>query len=87
MLTGIRMNEQPENLNKMNKALPVLFISGMDDPVGHMAKGVLHCIDAFKRTGLRNITIRLYPKARHEILNEFNRDEVYADVLLWLEER
>ncbi len=87
MLTGIRMNEQPENLQAMNQALPVLFISGVQDPVGHMAKGVLHCIDAFKRAGLRDVTIRIYPKARHEILNEFNRDEVYADVLLWLESR
>ena len=87
MLTGIRMNEQPENLQAMNQALPVLFISGAQDPVGHMAKGVLHCIDAFKRAGLRDVTIRIYPKARHEILNEFNRDEVYADVLLWLKSR
>lgn len=87
MLTGIRMNEQPENLQKMTPSLPVLFISGDQDPVGHMAKGVLQCIDAFKRTGLRDVTIQIYPRARHEILNEFCRDTVYEDVLRWLNAR
>ena len=73
MLTGIRMNQEPANLAKMNKALPVLFVSGAKDPVGGMAKGVLKTIDAFKRTGLRNITIHIYPEGRHEMLNEVNR--------------
>ena len=85
MLTGISMNQKPENLRKMDKDLPVLFVSGMQDPVGTMGEGVLHCIDAFKRAGLRNVTIRLYPEGRHEMLNEVNRTEVYADVLSWLE--
>ena len=85
MLTGISMNQEPENLRKMDKDLPVLFVSGMQDPVGAMGEGVLHCIDAFKRAGLRNVTIRLYPEGRHEMLNEVNRTEVYADVLAWLE--
>lgn len=85
MLTGVRMNQEPANLAKMNKALPVLFVSGAKDPVGGMAKGVLKTIDAFKRTGLRNITIHIYPEGRHEMLNEVNRSEVYGDVLRWLE--
>ena len=85
LLTGVQMNERPENLAKMDKTLPVLFISGSKDPVGAMSKGVLACIDAFKRNGLRNISIKLYPNDRHEVLNEQNKDEVYQDVLSWLE--
>ena len=87
MLTGISMNQKKENLAKMDKELPVLFISGMQDPVGAMGEGVLACIDAFKRAGIRHVTIRLYPEGRHEMLNEANRDEVYRDVLSWLERR
>ena len=87
MLTGISMNQKKENLAKMDKALPVLFISGMQDPVGAMGEGVLACIDAFKRAGIRHVTIRLYPEGRHEMLNEVNRTEVYADILSWLEQR
>ena len=87
MLTGISMNQKKENLAKMDKELPVLFISGMQDPVGAMGEGVLACIDAFKRAGIRHVTIRLYPEGRHEMLNEVNRTEVYADILSWLEQR
>ena len=87
MLTGISMNQRKENLEKMDKALPVLFVSGMQDPVGAMGEGVLRCIDAFKRAGLKNVTIRLYPEGRHEMLNETNRTEVYADILSWMEQR
>ena len=87
MLTGISMNQRKENLEKMDKALPVPFVSGMQDPVGAMGEGVLRCIDAFKRAGLKNVTIRLYPEGRHEMLNETNRTEVYADILAWLEKR
>lgn len=84
MLTGIEMNEIRENLLKMDKLLPLLFVSGGKDPVGGMSKGVLHCIDAFKRAGMRKITIRIYPEGRHEMLNEVNRNEVYQDILNWL---
>ena len=59
----------------------------MQDPVGAMGEGVLACIDAFKRAGIRHVTIRLYPEGRHEMLNEVNRTEVYADILSWLEQR
>ena len=87
MMTGIGMNEKQENLDKMDKGLPVLFISGAKDPVGGMSKGVLRCIDAFKRTGMKDVTIRIYPEGRHEMLNEVNREEVYADILAWLDEK
>lgn len=85
LLTGVGMNEQQENLDKMNKQLPLLFVSGAKDPVGGMAKGVLRCIDAFKRSGMKDITIKLYPEGRHEMLNETNKQEVYQDILDWLE--
>ena len=87
MLTGIGMNEKQENLLKMNKRLPVLFVSGAKDPVGRMSQGVLTCIDAFKRAGMRQISIRIYPEGRHEMLNESNHEEVFQDILSWLEAR
>ena len=85
MLLGISMNQMQENLQKMKKNLPVLFVSGSKDPVGAMAKGVLACIDAFKRAGMKDITIKLYPEGRHEMLNEINREEVYQDILDWIQ--
>ena len=85
MMEGISMNEQTENLQAMDKNLPVLFVSGGKDPVGGMSKGVLACIDAFKRAGMKNVTIQLYPEGRHEMLNETNREEVFDRILSWLE--
>ena len=84
MLTGMLQNEQTENLEKMRKELPVLFVSGGKDPVGAMGAGVLKCIDAFKRAGMSDVSIRIYPDGRHEMLNESNKEEVYCDILAWL---
>ena len=84
LLTGVQMNEETSNLQKMNKLLPVLFVSGMQDPVGGMGRGVLRCIDAFKRSGMKKITIKLYPNGRHEMLNEVNHTEVFREILGWL---
>ena len=40
-----------------------------------------------KKTGHKNVTMKIYEGARHEILNEINRDEVYADIIAWLDEK
>ncbi|MCL2544926.1 MAG: lysophospholipase [Clostridia bacterium] len=64
--------------------LPVLIISGERDPVGGMGKGVRWVEKALRGAGVRDVTCALYPEARHELLNETNRAEVYADVLAWI---
>lgn len=84
LLRGIRFVQEPENLAAMKKELPVLFISGGDDPVGSYGKGVLHAAEAFRRSLMQNVTCKLYPLGRHEILNEINREEVYHDVSSWI---
>lgn len=84
MLSGIRMNEQKKNLQKMNRQLPVLFLSGEKDPVGHMTVGVRKCEKAFRRVGMQKLTELLYPNGRHEMLHEANKQTVYSDVLAWL---
>ncbi|NQD74253.1 prolyl oligopeptidase family serine peptidase, partial [Pseudomonas sp. CM27] len=45
-----------------------------------------HLADALRATGNRHVQLRVYPEARHEVLNETNRDEVTADILGWLEQ-
>jgi len=64
--------------------LPVLIISGERDPVGGMGKGVRWVEKALRDAGVGDVTCTLYPEARHELLNETNRDEVYADLLDWV---
>lgn len=84
MLGGIAYNQDPANLASMRKDLPVLFIAGKADPVGAYGKGVQRTAEAFQKAGVRDVTVRLYPMGRHEILNEINRQEVYEDAGKWL---
>ena len=84
MLEGLHRNQRRENLAKMPKSLPVLFIAGDRDPVGTNGKGVLKSADAFRKAGLGRVDVTLYPGDRHEVLNEVNKARVWADVLAWL---
>ena len=85
MLGGIAYIEKRENLKRMNRNTPVLFLSGQDDPVGDMGKGVRRAYRSFRRAGVRDVEMKLYPGARHEILNEACGETVCADVYRWLE--
>jgi alpha-beta hydrolase superfamily lysophospholipase len=60
--------------------MPVLLASGEMDPVGNYTKGVKEVYDKLVATGHDKVEIKLYPEARHEILNELNREEVYKDI-------
>lgn len=87
MLTGIQMNQKKENLARMNPNLPVLFIAGEQDPVGSYGTGVRKSAEAFQRAGLSDVTVRLYPEGRHEILNESIKGTVYQDVFHWISKK
>lgn len=75
------------HLNQMKKDLPILIISGGDDPVGDFGKGAKKVYNKFKEVNMKNVTLKLYENARHEIINEINRKVVYDDVLSWLKEQ
>ncbi|MBR4972465.1 MAG: lysophospholipase [Oscillospiraceae bacterium] len=84
MMTGLLYIQEPENLAKMRKDMPVLFLAGSEDPVGNYGEGVKQTAQAFLKAGMENVAMRLYPLCRHEVLNELNRDEVYTNILDWL---
>lgn len=85
LLDGMAFIKKPANLRHMNMATPVLFISGDCDPVGGMGKGVRAAYDSFRRAGVRDAELKLYPGLRHEILNEDCRAQVYDDLWEWIE--
>ena len=84
MMKGIYHIQRKENLAKMKKDLPVFFIAGGDDPVGSYGKGIHKCVEEFKKAGMENVSCRVYPLCRHEILNEINKEEIFADVGQWI---
>ena len=87
MFTGILRLYDPDFLNRMPKDLPLLFLAGDADPVGEQSKGVQRAIDSLKAVGVQNITQKFYPGARHELLVELNRQEVFADIGSWLDQQ
>ena len=77
----------PANEARIPKDLPVYVISGEMDPVG-ANDGVMALVNRYQDgLGLGKVSYRIYPGARHEILNETNRDEVHRDIVAWLDER
>lgn len=85
MLSGIAYAQDPMNVAVMRKKLPILIISGEDDPVGDFGKGVEKLYASFIRTGLRDTTLKMYPGLRHDILHEANHLEIYDYLSTWLE--
>ena len=69
------------------KDIPYLMVSGDMDPVGDWGKGVEQVCERYKNAGVRDITLNLYSGGRHEMLNELNKEEVYEDILNWIEIR
>ena len=51
--------------------------------MGSYGKGVRQTAAAFEKAGMKDVSVKIYPMCRHEILNEINKAEVYADVAAW----
>lgn len=85
MMEGLQCIQNEKNLDAMRKDLPVFFIAGGDDPVGGYGAGVQRAVEEFKKHGMEQVSLKIYPLGRHEILNEINRQEVYEDVANWIE--
>jgi alpha-beta hydrolase superfamily lysophospholipase len=85
LLTGIKDIGNFSNIEKISKDLPILLLSGEDDPVGNKTSGVLQVYDLYKKAGIKDVDYKFYPGIRHEILNEINKEEVYRDIIEWLD--
>lgn len=84
-LQGLNRLYQPWAMQRIRPDLPVYLFAGRRDPVGHNGRGVEKLAQAYRRiVGSRDVTLRLYPDARHDLLHETNRDEVLTDLLGWL---
>ena len=87
LLEGIRRINNAVTYAATPKELPIVLMAGDRDPVGDMGKGVQQVYASYQQAGMQNTTIKLYENARHEILNETNREEVFRDILAFLEKQ
>lgn len=86
LFTGLKQLTRLDRLNGIeNKELPILFISGEMDPVGgKSAQGPKQVAAQYRHAGFADVTMQLYPKGRHEMFNEVNRDEVVNNLIAWI---
>jgi alpha-beta hydrolase superfamily lysophospholipase len=84
MFSGMKRMADLDSIKAMDKELGVLFLSGSRCSVGKNGAGMQRVADTFRNAGLKDITVKLYPEARHEVFNEVNRQEVYTDLINWL---
>ncbi|MCI5869120.1 MAG: alpha/beta hydrolase [Dorea sp.] len=85
MFEGMKVLTRKDSIARIPKELPILFVSGEDDPVGAFGKGIIKVYEKYKSAGIHNLSIHLYKGDRHEILNEVNRKDVYEDLRRWIE--
>jgi len=83
LFAGAREARRRESVRGIPGNLPVYVFSGSDDPVHGEQKGLNRLLGAY-REQLENVTSKLYPGGRHEMLNETNRQEVVDDLRRWL---
>ncbi|MDR1972437.1 MAG: lysophospholipase [Treponema sp.] len=76
---------RPERMERIDRRLPVYIFSGSSDPVGDMGASPAALVDAYRAMGIDKLEFVLYPNARHEPLNETNREEVMDNLLTWIE--
>jgi alpha-beta hydrolase superfamily lysophospholipase len=84
LVAGLRDIHKPENMEKIRRDLPVYVFCGSADPVGDMGASPTALVNAYRSMGIKDLEYVLYPEARHETLNETNREEVSANLLDWL---
>lgn len=85
LLYGIEIIHRPKEVAHINHDLPIYLIAGTNDPVGNHGKGVKQVYEQYLAAGIHNVSLSLYQDARHELLSELNKQEVYTDVSNWLE--
>ncbi|MGI6754862.1 MAG: alpha/beta fold hydrolase [Atopobiaceae bacterium] len=72
---------------KIPQNVALLYIAGAEDPVGNCGKGVQEAFELAQSSGAHDVSLKIYPHMRHEILNEHDHEVVFQDVCNWLEAR
>ena len=84
LIRGLYRIHQDEAMARIRKDLPIYIFSGSADPVGEMGASPTALVNAYRSLGVKDLEFVLYPGARHETLNETNREEVTGSLLSWL---
>lgn len=84
LFNGLAKINDQEKIRQVPIGLPILLLSGLDDPVGNKGKGIWQAARQFTDAGIENVTVMLYEGGRHEMLNEVNREQVFNFIKDWI---
>jgi alpha-beta hydrolase superfamily lysophospholipase len=84
MIQGTLDVNKFEKIDNIDRELNIYIMSGTADPVGGYSKGIKKIYNSYKSRGIENITLKLYKNARHELINEINKDEIINDLIVWI---
>lgn len=84
-MTGLKELYKNKNLSKISPNEKILIIAGTEDPVGAFSKGPKSLRDMYRKLGVKDVNLILYPNMRHEILNEVEKDKVIFDIIQFLD--
>lgn len=85
MFAGARRGADPAQVAAIRPDLPLYIAVGEADPVNGGLALLTPLAERYRAAGLTDVTVRTYPDARHEILNETNRDQVIAELIRWID--
>lgn len=85
LAAGLRRIHSPEAVAQIPVDLPVYVFCGDADPIGHQGKSPAALVELYRRHGLKDLEFVLYPEARHETLQETNREEVVGALIDWFD--
>ncbi|MAS53994.1 MAG: alpha/beta hydrolase [Pimelobacter sp.] len=86
LFEGAARLADPAALANISRELPLLLVSGQADPISGDGQLVHLLAQRYREAGVADVTVTVYPGARHEIFNETNRDEITGHVVAWLDE-
>jgi alpha-beta hydrolase superfamily lysophospholipase len=87
MFVGARAMADQDRVRQVRADLPLYVVVGDMDPVNGQLALVHAVVERYRQAGLRDVTFKAYPGARHEVFNETNREEVFRDMIAWLHAR
>ena len=87
LFKGLEIAEDEQNIQRIPKTLPILIVSGGEDPVGNFGETPVKVAEIYRKCGIQDVECKIYPGDRHEILNELDHDKVDQDLIAWISEK
>lgn len=85
VFTLVKITGQKESIESIPKELPIFIISGGEDILGEYSEGLKRLNQSYVKEGIKDVTLKIYDKARHALIHELNREEVFKDIYDWIE--